>query len=356
MTKEKITTGRLFTQAASEVGATVKILNQRPQLLRLEFSDGVAICAHKARVPLNSRTSMMIMGDKDLTVKVLETEGLPTPRSHLIQRGSKQFDDVANPSSKDYHAVTAFLNTVGFPIFLKPNKGSQGRKVFRIDNREALDSSLLQLAGGRNEYFLLQEACFGTEYRIVIVRGEIQLALQRHPLAVTGDGKSTIEHLIKRELKTLREQGRKIGIAATSTKIDDHITRQGFKLSSVLADGQHIAVLANKNLSNGARPIACTTYIRERYADLCSSIYTKLGIEYCGVDLIEDTRNDVARPFIIELNGSPGYTHFIRSGHEHPEMVKSVFHSILRAAHEKQRQAIRSHQFLSIREDRRLAV
>lgn len=331
---QKNTTKQVFLKAAREAGAEVEALNQRPLVMKLTFSDGVAVHTHGTRFPLDSKVASELMIDKDVAVKAQQKAGLPTPRSYLIQESSSSFGKIAHPSHKEYQAISQFVDQVGFPVFIKPNKGSKGRGVFRVDSRKALNNLLPTLVSKRGEYFLLQEACAGTEFRILIVLGKIYLALQRHPLAVTGDGKSEIKHLIEAELKNLRQNGRRIGIKASSQKIVDHLERQELKLSSVLGKGQRIAVLANKNLSDGASPIVCTEEIKEKYAGLCRSIYAKLGIEYCGVDLIEDTRGETIRPYIIELNGSPGFGHFIRSGSRHADMVKDVFLAGFRAAHQ----------------------
>lgn len=336
---------QLWLDAAKESGAHVSIVNELPQVLRLEFPDGVLLFSQndgKHRIPLSSVSSIGFTNDKDLSAKLLTREGLPTPRTHIVPKHAKHFDKLLGSGSRHEKELLAFIDHVGFPVFVKPNKGSQGRNVFRVDSMDALEALLPRLAEGRKEYFVVQEACMGTEYRVVVVAGEIKLALQRNPLTVSGDGKSPVSRLIRREIAELRENGRRIKLKEDSPKIADHLRRQGLDLDTVLPEGQTVAVIANKNLSDGARPVACTEKITSRYADLCRAVNDRLGIGYCGIDLIEADRKEGPQPFILEINGSPGYKHFVGSDPvRHGKMVRDVFVAVLQETHKRQKAASR---------------
>lgn len=332
-----ITTRDLFIDAARMVAKRMKIIHPRPLLMRLDFEDGVHLFTHGAKPNLNTIGVGKIARDKDLTVRVLENLGLPTPPSHFVELTREKFakaDDITQTA--EYKALDAFAQRVGYPIFLKPNQGSQGCNVFCVPDEDKLKNivgSLIKRAPG---YFIAQEASVGEEYRIVVVQGEIQLAYYRRPLSVVGDGVATIQHLVDRQNRWLQKRGRHTNLKSNSDKIKMHLASQGLRLDSVLPMGDVVTVLSNRNLSDGSEPVECTQMIREKYGALCRDVYERGGVDYCGLDLIEDIRSGQIKPVIIEINSSPGYKHFIRSAPENPPLVRSVFIEAIHASHRKQ--------------------
>jgi D-alanine-D-alanine ligase-like ATP-grasp enzyme len=181
----------------------------------------------------------------------------------------------------------------------------------------------------------------GTEYRIIVVRGRIILGLKRNPLSVVGDGESTVRELTKDRLRKLRKSGRKIRARANSARIASQLRRQGLTFTSIPADNQHVILLANKNLSDGASAIECTSEIAGEYAELARKIYAA-GFAYTGADIIKG--DNAGQTHVIELNGRPGYSHFIKSAPHHPRLVKNVFIAVFRAAHQEALEARKSKQ------------
>jgi hypothetical protein len=96
--------------------------------------------------------------------------------------------------------VRAFMSREGlaFPIVLKPDVGERGNGVMIVRDERALESALRADATG----FIAQEYVPGVEYGVFYVRrpsearGEILAITDKRVVAVTGDGKRTLEELI----------------------------------------------------------------------------------------------------------------------------------------------------------------
>jgi D-alanine-D-alanine ligase-like ATP-grasp enzyme len=308
-----------------------------PLVMRLDFEDGIYLFTHGAKPNFNSTGTAKIATDKDVTVAILEELGLPTPRSHFVTiKRDKLGRTNRIQHSDEYKRLLAFAQRVDFPIFIKPNKGSQGRNVFKLRDEEGMRDVLHLMLKDAPGYFIAQEACVGEEYRIVCVQGEIILAYGRKPLSVVGNGVSTIQELVEVKLKSLIERGREVELVSHSEKIISHLAGKGMTLLTITAAGEALSVLSNRNLSDGSEPFECTNEIRAKYAQLCRDVYEKAGVDYCGLDLIEDTRSGGIKPMIIEINSNPGYKHFIRSAPENPAMVRQVFVEAIKASHAKQ--------------------
>ncbi|MBY0427838.1 MAG: hypothetical protein K2Q32_01310 [Alphaproteobacteria bacterium] len=314
----------------------VKIVHPRPLVMRLEFADGIHLFTHGGKPNFNSSVTSKIARDKDLTVRMLDEVGIPTPTSHFVWLTNEKFPkDIDMTQTDEFRQLQVFAQRVGFPIFLKPNQGSQGKDVFCIRTQDDLRNVTAKLLKQSPGFFIAQEACIGDEYRIVVVHGEIVLAYTRMPLSVIGDGQSTIKQLIQQRLQMLQRQGREVSLKPHSEKIKLHLEANRLTLNTIPDKGSEISVVSNRNLSDGSDPVECTDAIKQKYAPLCRDIYKKCGVEYCGLDLIEDTRTGSIKPFIIEINSNPGYKHFIRSAPENAALVRRVFEHVITALHLK---------------------
>lgn len=330
------TTRRLYIEAARIVGKRVKIVHPLPLLMRIDFDDGIRLFTYGNKPDLNRGATKKITNDKDLTVRLLKEESLPTPTSHFVWMTRKKIPSSRNlESSIEFRKLQAFIVEVGYPIFLKPNKGSQGRNVFCIRNEDELKRVTRRLLRTDQGFYIAQEACIGEEYRVAIIQGEIALAYKRKPLSVVGDGVSTIAELFEKKKNDLSQSGRGISLKANSEKIALHLEMQGYSLSTVPKNGQEVTLLSNRNLSDGSEPVECTEEIRAKYAQLCRDVHEKCGVDYCGLDLMEDTRSGSIKPMIIELNSSPGWKHFVRSSSVNAGLVRDVFVQALQMLHHK---------------------
>jgi glutamate--cysteine ligase len=322
---------------ARKNGGTVKLMSKKPLVLDVTYADGVSFRTKNTKPPLNSEKIRDALKDKMLTGQALEYAGLPTPRTHLIEHGDiPDGNKAALRKSKAYKKIRKFIKASGgYPVFIKPNKGSLGRDVFRVDSAKNLDAVLMRVVSKKKEDFIVQEACVGEEYRIIVIDGHIELALRKEPLKVKGDGQNTIHDLVKTRFDELREQGRKVHIKPDSPKIASHLEKQGLSPDYVLQAGREIVVLANKNLSDGASPVVCTEDIRAKYGDLCARVCKDLRIRYGGIDLMENERHNQfsPEPSILEINGKRGFMQFIHSAPDHPDIVKKVFSEGFAAAH-----------------------
>ncbi|MEQ9090461.1 MAG: VTT domain-containing protein [Balneola sp.] len=97
------------------------------------------------------------------------------------------------------------LNSLKFPIVLKPDKGERGKGVQIIKDLDELKFNLSNLS----EAHILQEFIDGNEFGVFYYRypgskdGNIFSITKKHKLSVTGDGKQTLEQLILRDSRAV---------------------------------------------------------------------------------------------------------------------------------------------------------
>lgn len=319
----------LFIQAAREAADSVAIISDHPLVMHITFPNGAKLITCGSKPNINSLSVFRTLKNKMLADQLYRSADLPVPESTQITLEMEN-DSLLNGQK----AIGLFATKVGFPIYLKPNRGSQGKNVFCLSDASAAEDISKQLAETQPGRYMLQEACFGDEYRIVFVKGKILLAYLRQPLFIVGDGHTSIRDLISRAITQLAARGRKINLTVDDDKITNHLSQQKLTRESVLPAGQIITIISNKNLSDGCEPIECTEEIRKRHADICQTLFDKCGIVYGGLDLIEDQRQGKIQPRIIEVNGDPGFIQFTRSHPLNPALILDVYKKILCAASE----------------------
>src|SRR5690625_1858616 len=125
--------------------------------------------------------------NKETTKIMLKNANIPVPEG-------KQFTKI---NSKD--EIIKFINQFGYPIVIKPTDGSFGRGVFSdIKTENEVHIALDYLFDHMQETDIIVEKYIaGKDYRIYVVNDRVVGAILREPPNIKGDGRSSIEKLIK---------------------------------------------------------------------------------------------------------------------------------------------------------------
>ncbi|HTZ26325.1 MAG TPA: cyanophycin synthetase, partial [Streptosporangiaceae bacterium] len=250
---------------------------------------------------LTEQTSVIgvdIAADKVLAKRLLADAGIPVPSG--VVAWSEQEAALA-------------LEALGGPVVVKPRAGNHGTNVIVgvTTARDAADA--YKQAAGENGGVIVERFVPGTDYRVLVVDGQVVAAAELRPASVTGDGSSDIRELAERvnagpsrgdghsrELTKLR-----LDAAATA-----HLAAQGLDVSSVPASGQVVTLRRNANLSTGGTSKDVTDLVHEDVADMCRRAAAVVGLDVCGIDV---RLADISAPFapggagaVLEINASPG--------------------------------------------------
>ena len=246
---------------------------------------------------LTQQTSVIgvdIAADKMLAKQLLADAGIPVPEGIVAWSAQEAAQAVA---------------TLGGPVVVKPRAGSHGVNVAvgvvtAADAAAAYDQATSGHGGAIVERFVP-----GTDYRVLVVDGQVIAAAQLCPAAVTGDGRSEIGDLVARVNQDPR-RGDGHSRPLTKIRLDDcalaHLAGQGLGPASVPAEGQVVTLRRNANLSTGGTSRDVTDLIHDEVAALCCRAAAVVGLDVCGVDL---RLADIAVPaagVVLEVNASPG--------------------------------------------------
>ncbi|HEX5826263.1 MAG TPA: cyanophycin synthetase, partial [Candidatus Limnocylindrales bacterium] len=264
---------------------------------------GQGVHQQRIRATMTSRTSGIavdIASDKKLTNRLLDSAGLPVPRSEVVETE----DD-----------AVAAARRLGFPCVIKPLDGNHGRGVAldlrsEEDVRAAWPEALRQ---SRSKDVIVETYITGNDYRCLIIGGELAAVAERVPASVTGDGERTIRQLVD---VTNADPRRGIGHEKVLTKIkldenaEEILRDQGFGPDDVPPAGTFVKLALTGNMSTGGTSIDRTMEAHPDNVEIAETAARVVGLDIAGIDFICP---DITVPVretgggIVEVNAAPGF-------------------------------------------------
>lgn len=241
---------------------------------------------------------------KDMVGDFLGLCGLPTPQ------GKNCFDE---------EEIVEEAVALGFPVVVKPVAGHKGQGVTTgIESEEEVRKAfklIIAAASAEGVNFdgaLVQKQIYGYDHRILTIGGKYAACLKRIPAFVVGDGKSTIEELIRVENdKEVRLDNARSPLC--KIKIDDvmqdWLQLKNMSVQSVPAEGEEIVLRRVANISAGGVSVNVTNEIHPENIKMVENIARFFNVTCLGIDVLA---KDITRPWqkgdfgIIEINAGPG--------------------------------------------------
>jgi cyanophycin synthetase len=264
---------------------------------------GHGVHQQRIRATMTSRTSGIavdIASDKNLTNRLLDSAGLPVPKSEVVFTAD---------------ATVAAAKRVGLPCVVKPLDGNHGRGVhlnLRTEEeiRAAFDGARRESRSGD---LVVETFVTGNDYRCLVIGGKVAAIAERVPASVVGDGKQTVRHLVD---QTNADPRRGIGHekVLTRIKLDEAaaalVQAQGFDLDQVPPKGQRVKLALTGNMSTGGTSIDRTIEAHPDNVEIAEMAARVVGLDVAGIDFICP---DITVPVretggaIVEVNAAPGF-------------------------------------------------
>lgn len=175
---------------------------------------------------VNTSRIAAICQDKFLTSLSLKRAGVPTPKFALV--------------FSERQAIEAVEELGGYPVVVKPNLGSWGRLVAKVNDQDALEAIIEQkttLGGPHHQAIYVQEYIEkpGRDIRIHVIGGKVIAAIYRqseHWITNTARGAEAIACKIDNELSVIAEKAAgSIGVGVLGLDILE--TKTGYVANEV---------------------------------------------------------------------------------------------------------------------------
>lgn len=280
----------IIIREAKKLGLKAENIYPKRKLIELTKDSKKFLVQGNLRINLNRFGTRNIPLFKDLSYFFWQKNNIPIPKT-----------------------ITAFslleakrkIRKIPLPLVIKDARASQSRNIWvNISNLPKALSILKNLFSNLlTKEVIIQEFIQGKEFRILVLKDEILGIAQLIPPFLIGDGRSTIERLIK-ELG--REIDRQIAIDQT---MKDLIKAQGFSFSSILPANQKLFLKEHSKTSQGGQiENISLSLIHPEIKKMCLKAVKVTGLELAGLDIIaEDLSKSPKEQKIkfIEINGRP---------------------------------------------------
>ncbi|MEI8130619.1 MAG: cyanophycin synthetase [bacterium] len=333
--KESLILGKMLKRIAPQIGATVFLEPEWNIAGQITFKSGRKSYFRYNTLDLNPVGASDIAKDKDyasIFMKRLGYSVVPNSKAFF----SKEWAEAIGSTHKNIDAAYIFAQKIGFPVVVKPNSGSQGSGVSLVHNKKELYQAMRSIFK-RDRVALVQKALQGKDYRIVVLDDRVISAYERIPLNVLGDGKSTIEKLLKEKQRKFIVEHRDTQIKMTDPRIKIKLEHQGKTFRSVPAHGERVYLLDNANLSTGGDSIDVTEKIHPDFKKVAVRLTRDMNLRLCGVDIMID--GDISQSpkkyWVLEINAAPGLDHYVKLGKAQEKIVENLYLQVLQSLENK---------------------
>lgn len=319
----------ILKKLAPQVGAKIIVEPEWGVAGQIIFKNGKKRYFRYSSLDLNTLGASEIAKDKDYANFFMKKMGYPTITGDTFF--SNYWCEVIG-SHKNIKAAEKYAKKIGFPLMAKPNSGSQGMNVIKVNNLSELKKALNKIFIHDN-IALVQKIISGRDYRLVVLDGKIISAYERLPFSITGDGYSSVKDLISAKLNYFIKIKRPARLKLMDKRLLDNLKRQKLKLKSVIEAGRKVVLLDNANLSTGGESIDVTATIHPKFKKLAIKLTKDMGLRLCGVDLMiaGDISQEAKKYWVIEINSAPGLDHYIKMGAKQQKIVENLYLQVLKS-------------------------
>ncbi|RDC74835.1 ATP-dependent carboxylate-amine ligase [Rhodovulum sp. 12E13] len=309
----------LMAEAAEHLGGRLELEERFGHVGRYHAPGGAVRPIFGNALGLNAEAAAMLAADKSYTAETLAAAGLPVPRGAVLfspayaARMQLKNEAVAAALPGPDAALSA-ADGLGWPLIVKPNSGSEGRGVSRVETPGHLAADLAALFS-TDDRVRMEEWVPGLDTRVTVLDGAVRLAYRRLPPMVVGDGVQNVRALAEVALAALAARHRGPKLSVDDPRVARALAAQGAALDTVPAAGAELRLLDTANLSAGGRLDDLTGRLSPEAEALATRTAETVGLRLAGVDLrAADLAEGTADAVVIEVNAAPGLDYYASHG------------------------------------------
>lgn len=298
----KNVTSEFLDSYARDIGLVIK----RDRKLKLtNFYDGSRLIGSLKglRVSTTSKEAFNLCRDKYKLEKFLNDQG-------FLSLNSKVFTVTEFKEAKEYVDSNPDSAFVLKPLSLAGGKGIE----LNVTSENFVNSWNASIHAQRkskvkNPTCIVQRFVSGFDVRVSVIEGQVSAVTLRLPAHVVGDGKSTIQELIKEKnderilIKYFQKK-----LIPIDKKLITRLAIDNKSLDDILKNNEVYLLSDISNLTLGGESIDITDIVSDEIKEIAlNSIASIPGFYSGGVDMMtEDFTKDEA--FIIEINTNANHT------------------------------------------------
>jgi glutathione synthase/RimK-type ligase-like ATP-grasp enzyme len=268
---------------------------------------------------INSATARMITSDKAATSDLLRNAEIANV-DHKLFLHPKLADYVS--STGNWSSMQAYVEKKGYPIIVKPNEGTGGVGLEKVDNPLELEQAVSTLFKGRRAISLSPFHEIEEEYRVIVLDDEVLLIYSKVRPHITGNGQASVLELIS----NLHQEE-----VISQKQFGQIIKRYPGDLQHKLPKGQKTNVSWRHNLGAGAQPeIVEDETLSAKLSELAEQARSAVNIRFASIDIVQVD----GELKVLEINSGVMLEYFTRHFPDQREKAKSIYAQAIKAMFE----------------------
>ena len=258
---------------------------------------------------LNSSPSKMFCDDKYACSTILQQAGIPYVKC-------KFFDILHSDRQTMIYEIFEYLDINNSGIVCKDNIGTGGKHVYLCYTQKDILLAIDKLANHNINFIVNPFLHIISEYRVIILDGEVLLTYKKIPKTVIGNGESTISELIKDVYKL------------TDKQIYDCLMPDILP-NEIPIFGEKITYSWKNNLQYGAN-VSFVIDDKKIIENIALQATKEIGIRLAAVDIIQIKyvgKYIIKNYRILEINSGIMMENLYQLGYK--KIVKAIYHKII---------------------------
>ncbi len=256
---------------------------------------------------LNDHALGSVLDDKYALYDCLLEKGLPIIKYHILYGENNKNEYALGCNS--YNDALKLFKQYNQNIVLKPNNGTCGVEVYHIEDKDELKVIYEKMLSHNFSISVCPFYQIETEYRTIILNGNVELLYGKIRPIVVGDGKSTIKELLInfnfQYFKDYNLDNKDIVLAK------DEVYEYDWKF----------------NLSRGSKMFSDIPQEQYDYvASLALKTAALMGLNFGSVDIIKTKDNKF---YIMEINSGVMMDNFIKQDPNGYQIAKNIYHKAI---------------------------
>lgn len=258
---------------------------------------------HGARGDETTGEAIRSCADKGQTLKLLKRGKVSVPEGR---------DFTSNTTTEE---LLKYAEQLGYPLVLKPSTGGGGGGfgvVTNIKSNEEMEKYIIRLKRILPKSSIIIERFFvGEDFRVNVFNGKVIGAFHRRAQSLVGDGKHTLEELLK-----IKNQERKASPFLSSSKIKMDkkmkvlLAEKGKTPGYVPSKGDRVYLRRNGEFFSQRDAINVMDTLSDRMLGVAEAAANAIpGLSIGGVDMLIDLERDEC--IVNEVNSLPQISNHI---------------------------------------------
>lgn len=308
MSTTKVTNLQILKKAAKKYGYKRGLVDH-PYSEAIYITNGYKYFIARSKkkygmYPTNPKFAEQLADDKTVTKRFLKKFNFRVIKGKQFYISSTNGDSVPIQTKDKSNAAYKYAENINYPVFVKPNSGSQGSHARIIFNKNGLKKHISELKKNNVESFLVEKFTARPEYRIFSVAGKAEFMYRKQRITITGTGKHTIQELLDEK-----------NFKPDSTYLKELLKKEKKKVSSILDNNRQLYLQETANISLGANIIDYREKLPKSIHTWIKRLHDTTGLDVFGVDVFTKGEWDEPENYlIIEINSNPALSGIYNDG------------------------------------------